>query len=109
MSPSPTHSGPGPRWSPSDRASVRRRVEPHVSIRRRIAVREWLSDASALAALSVTLTDDAWRVREMGAKLVSRHLVADLPPRCPSGPRDPVPRVSAAASRAVIRITQSDL
>jgi hypothetical protein len=56
-------------------------------------------------AVCEALGDDAWRVREMAAKVVARHRVAeafdDLTPLL----HDPVPRVRFAASRALRVLT----
>lgn len=61
----------------------------------------WNWDRRALATLRSALLDDAWRVREMSAKVVARHLVDDLQPEVAALAHDPVPRVRAAASRAL--------
>jgi hypothetical protein len=51
------------------------------------------------------LTDAHWRVREMSAKVIARHLLASLFDDVSRCVDDPVPRVRAAASRAIARIT----
>jgi hypothetical protein len=53
------------------------------------------------------LRDEAWRVREMAAKVVARHLVGDLLADVLPLRDDPVPRVRVAAARAVRRITRA--
>jgi HEAT repeat protein len=65
----------------------------------------WAWDDVAQPAVLTALRDDAWRVREMAAKVVARHrldaalsCVADLQ-------EDPTPRVRAAAARALMRLT----
>lgn len=67
----------------------------------------WAWDDSALPALRVALADEAWRVREMAAKIVARHLVGDALTEVAALRDDPVPRVRAAASRAVARLTRA--
>jgi HEAT repeats len=59
----------------------------------------------AADAVIEALGDEHWRVREMAAKVVARHRIdAALHPV--AGLRDdPVPRVRAAAHRAVVRLT----
>lgn len=48
--------------------------------------------------------DPYWRVREMAAKVVARHVVADALEAVGLLCEDPVPRVRAAAERAVARV-----
>lgn len=48
--------------------------------------------------------DPYWRVREMAAKVVARHVVADALEAVGLLREDPVPRVRAAAERAVARV-----
>jgi HEAT repeat protein len=67
----------------------------------------WAWHDSATPALRAALRDEAWRVREMAAKVVARHLVGDLLPEVVVLRDDPVPRVRAAATRAVVRITRA--
>lgn len=62
------------------------------------------ADAAAPAIIRAT-GDDAWRVREMAAKVIARHGVADALDAVVALRDDPVPRVRAAASRAVVRLT----
>lgn len=68
----------------------------------------WAWQDDALDALRVALRDEAWRVREMAAKVVARHLVGDVLPVVAELREDPVPRVRAAAGRALVRITQAN-
>jgi hypothetical protein len=65
----------------------------------------WAWDVSATEAIRAALTDDAWRVREMAAKVVARHLVDDALDGIAVLVDDPVPRVRAAATRALVRLT----
>ncbi len=67
----------------------------------------WVWEDSAFDALSVALDDDAWRVREMAAKVVARHLVGDALPKVAELRNDPVPRVRWAATRAVAILTEA--
>lgn len=65
----------------------------------------WQWDDTATTAVTLALSDEAWRAREMALKVVARHrldsaLAAVLPLR-----HDPVARVRAAAERAVMRLT----
>jgi hypothetical protein len=66
----------------------------------------WAWDPEATAALGAALDDEAWRVREMACKVVARHALDDLLDEVLALRNDPVPRVRAAASRAVVRLTQ---
>ena len=65
----------------------------------------WAWDDSAFAALRTALTDEAWRVREMALKVVARHRLEDLVVEAAALEDDPVARVRAAASRALMRLT----
>jgi HEAT repeat protein len=62
-------------------------------------------DDSAAPAVIDALGDEAWRVREMAAKVVARHRVGDALPVVAALADDPVARVRAAAERAVVRLT----
>lgn len=57
----------------------------------------------ALPALRLALRDDAWRVREMAAKVVARRRLEAARPLVANLQDDPVPRVRAAATRALDR------
>lgn len=61
----------------------------------------WNWDPRAVASIRTALADEAWRVREMAAKVVARNLVDDLQPEVVELQHDPVPRVRAAAVRAL--------
>jgi hypothetical protein len=67
----------------------------------------WSWDPRATEAIRVGLHDDHWRVREMSAKVVARHLLDDLFDDVATCREDAVPRVRAAAARAVARITSA--
>ena len=61
----------------------------------------WNWDARAVDAIRDALTDEAWRVREIAAKVVARHLVDTCQPLVVPLLSDPVPRVRAAAARTL--------
>jgi hypothetical protein len=63
----------------------------------------------APGALGRALRDDSWRVREMAAKVVARHVVEDLLDDVIELESDPVERVRVQASRAVRRIIGGQL
>ena len=65
----------------------------------------WLWDDVATAAVVTSLSDEAWRVREMGANVVARHLLDPALPSVVALQQDPVPRVRQAAERARVRLT----
>lgn len=67
----------------------------------------WLWDDVATQAVVTSLKDEAWRVREMGAKVVARHLVDPALPSVVALQQDRVGRVRQAAERAVIRLTSA--
>jgi hypothetical protein len=64
-------------------------------------------DDRAAAVIIQAAADDAWRVREMAAKVIARHRVGDALPAVSQLRTDPVPRVRAAAERAVVLLTAS--
>ena len=64
----------------------------------------WAWDDVALAALTDALDDEAWRVREMALKVVARHRLDDTLRSVAYLGDDPVPRVRAAAFRAMVRL-----
>ena len=65
----------------------------------------WNWDTKATTAVCRALTDEAWRVREMAAKVVARHLVGEATAAVADLREDPVPRVRQAAHRALVRLT----
>ncbi|WP_203717591.1 HEAT repeat domain-containing protein [Asanoa siamensis] len=65
----------------------------------------WAWDPRATTAIVAALHDPAWRVRELAAKVVARHLVGDALAAVTVLRTDPVPRVRAAAHRAVVGLT----
>ncbi len=67
----------------------------------------WAWDDAALPELLAATADDAWRVREMAAKVVARHQVGDALDHVVALRDDAVPRVRHAAERAVVRLTAS--
>jgi hypothetical protein len=62
-------------------------------------------DAAATAAVIGATHDEAWRVREMAAKVIARHEVGDALNAVAALRADEVARVRAAASRAVTVLT----
>jgi hypothetical protein len=65
----------------------------------------WAWDPRATDCVREAFSDEAWRVRELAAKVVARHLVGDAHAEVAARRDDPVPRVRAAAERAVVRLT----
>ncbi len=65
----------------------------------------WAWDPSAAEPVGDALGDEHWRVREMAAKVVARHLVGAATGAVARLRDDPVPRVRSAAERALIRLT----
>jgi hypothetical protein len=65
----------------------------------------WAWDDVAYAAVEAALDDDAWRVREMALKVVARYRLEDALVTVARLQDDPVARVRAAASRALVRIS----
>ena len=62
-------------------------------------------DDAATAAIIGGCADGSWRVREMAAKVIARHHVGDALDVVAELRTDPVPRVRAAAARAVVLLT----
>lgn len=67
----------------------------------------WAWEDSGQAGVRAALADPAWRVREMAAKVVARHLLDDLLEAVAALRDDPVPRVRAGAVRAVAALTRA--
>jgi HEAT repeat len=67
----------------------------------------WAWDDRALPSLRAALTDPAWRVREMAAKVVARHRLGDLLAPVAELRADPTSRVRVAADRAVRQLTEA--
>lgn len=65
----------------------------------------WAWDPRATAQVCAATTDEAWRVREMAAKLVARHVVSEAFTAVANLRNDPIPRVRLAAERAVARLS----
>jgi hypothetical protein len=61
----------------------------------------WNWDPRAVESIRAALGDEAWRVREMAAKVVARYGVDDVQPEVAELLHDPAARVRAAASRAL--------
>ena len=62
-------------------------------------------DDTARPAVLAGLADHAWRVREMAAKVIARRQLGDALAGVAELRDDPVPRVRAAAARAVTILT----
>lgn len=67
----------------------------------------WAWDDNAMDAVLAALDDESWRVREMGLKVVARHLLGDALPAAAGLREDSVHRVRSAAHRAVVLLTQA--
>lgn len=67
----------------------------------------WEWDDAATAAIVAATHDEAWRVREMALKVVAKHRLGEALPNAAARREDPVPRVRAAASRAVVKLVDS--
>ncbi|GIF65756.1 hypothetical protein Ais01nite_37910 [Asanoa ishikariensis] len=65
----------------------------------------WAWEDRAASTTVLALGDTEWRVRELAAKVVARHLVGDALMAVSVLRTDPVPRVRAAADRAVVALT----
>jgi hypothetical protein len=65
----------------------------------------WAWDDVAQPSVQAALHDDQWRVREMALRVVARHRLDDALPAVAHLQEDPVARVRAAASRALVRLT----
>jgi hypothetical protein len=64
-------------------------------------------DDRATSAIIQATADGAWRVREMAAKVIARHRVGDAFDAVAALRDDKVPRVRAAAERAVMILAGS--
>jgi hypothetical protein len=65
-------------------------------------------DSSAEPAVLICLSDDSWRVREMAAKVVGRRHIGDGLDQIAALQNDDVPRVRAAAQRAIKMLVEGD-
>lgn len=65
----------------------------------------WKWDADSTAAIVTALDDEAWRVREMAAKVVARYRIADGLESVVAAQQDSNTRVRSAARRAVFALT----
>lgn len=64
-------------------------------------------DDRATTVIIQATADDAWRVREMAAKVIARHHIGDALPAVAQLRNDQVSRVRAAAERALVILTAS--
>lgn len=62
-------------------------------------------DESATTVIAGATSDEAWRVREMAAKVIAKHRIGDALDDVITLRDDPVPRVRAAAERAIAVLT----
>lgn len=62
-------------------------------------------DEGAAKVVIDALGDEHWRVREMAAKVVARHIIGAALGDVAKLRDDPVPRVRAAAQRALVVVT----
>jgi hypothetical protein len=62
-------------------------------------------DDAVRPAVLAALADEHWRVREMAAKVVARHLLGEALSAVAGLTSDPVPRVRQAAQRAIATLT----
>jgi hypothetical protein len=67
----------------------------------------WVWDDSARPEVILAIRDPAWRVREMGLKVIARHVIGDLVTEVAAARNDPVARVRQAADRALTVLTAS--
>jgi hypothetical protein len=72
------------------------------------ALDDQVASRDVVDALRTGLGDPAWRVREMSAKVIARHALGDLFGAVAALHDDPVPRVRAAADRAVEALSRRD-
>lgn len=59
-----------------------------------------------MPAIITATTDESWRVREMAAKVIARHLVGEALTAVARLKEDGTPRVRKAANRAVELLVQ---
>jgi HEAT repeat protein len=85
---------------------------PHPRRDQRYFLRTWAArallyawDDAAADAVLAALADEAWRVREMAAKVVARRGIGEALAAVAALQQDPVPRVRAAATRALAVLT----
>ena len=67
----------------------------------------WAWDDAATPEVRLALRDTAWRVREMGLKVIARQRIGDLVADVAVARDDPVPRVRQAANRTLTLLTAS--
>lgn len=67
----------------------------------------WVWDDKATPSVLNALHDDAWRVREMAAKVVARHRLESALPAIADLQTDENSRVRRVAERALVRLTDS--
>jgi len=87
---------------------------PHPRRDQRYWLRVWAArallyawDDSAQDAVLTALADEAWRVREMAAKVVAKRALGHTLELLVTLRADPVPRVREAVERAIVQITRT--
>jgi hypothetical protein len=65
-------------------------------------------DSSAEAAVIKSLSDEAWRVREMAAKVITRQRIGDAFSALALVQNDPITRVRSAAQRALVTLVDHE-
>ena len=68
----------------------------------------WCWDDVAFVPVKDSLSDDAWRVREMALRVIARHRLVDTVSRVADLQHDPSERVRTAAARAVKRLAAAE-
>jgi HEAT repeat protein len=64
----------------------------------------WCWDDVAFVPVKDSLSDDAWRVREVALRVIARHRLVDTASRVADLQHDPSERVRTAAARALKRL-----
>lgn len=67
----------------------------------------WAWQDEALPELRRSLSDEAWRVRELGLKVVARHGLDDLIDEVAARRDDPIARVREQAARCLVLLTSA--
>ena len=68
----------------------------------------WVWEPEAVPSIIAALGDDAWRVREMATRVVTRHRIRKALPIVKRMRTDANARVRKAAERAVAQLSASD-
>jgi hypothetical protein len=65
-------------------------------------------DSSAEVPVIASLTDEAWRVREMAARVINRRRIGEALSALALVQNDPIARVRSAAQRALITLVEQE-